>query len=120
MAASLQYSIQDAKNLDNVKILSLVGDIDESNQLILDNVMKELLSEKGIDNVVVHIKDLEYINSGVVGLFAALHGTYQEEGKDFVFAEANEHIFDIIDLVGLTTVITLFETVDEACVSFED
>lgn len=119
MSASLQFSIQDASNMPEVKIISFSGDADESNQDTLSEPFKTLLARSDVKFVVVNLKHLEYVNSSSIGLIANLHSRFQDEGKDFVFAQANDHIFDIIDLVGLTTVITLYQTIEEACVSFE-
>lgn len=137
MAANLEYSIIPVSTPEKTIVVALQGEIDESNQqkLIdllegillggLEKIEKTTLERQSfnfslVNNIVFNIKNLEYINSGVIGIFASYHSQFIDAGKEFVFAEANEHIFDIIDLVGLTTVITLFPTNSEACISFED
>jgi anti-anti-sigma factor len=120
MTTAFQHIITNAKTPDQTKIVILSGEIDESNQESLESLFTELSQDPEIKNIVFNIQSLEYINSGIIGIFAQQHSNFVEVNKKFVFAESNEHIFDIIDLVGLTAVIECFETVDEACLSFED
>jgi stage II sporulation protein AA (anti-sigma F factor antagonist) len=120
MSTTLQHSMQDASSPAQTKIVILNGEIDESNQAELESLFSKLLSDSSIKNIVFQINNLEYINSSIIGIFAQQHGNFSEAGKNFVFAQANEHIFDIIDLVGLTAVVECFDSVNEACLSFED
>lgn len=134
MAAQLQYTLANIPNFKQGKVLTLSGDIDESNQDVLINIMEQILgipqtsekfpsllkSDEQVKYLVINIKNLAFINSGVIGLFATFHAKFSDVGKEFVFAEANDHIFDIIDLVGLTEIITVFATNEEAALSFED
>jgi stage II sporulation protein AA (anti-sigma F factor antagonist) len=119
MSANLQHSIQNSST-EGVKIVSLAGEIDESNQASLEQLMTSLIEDESVQNIVIDVEKLDYINSGVIGLFATFHGQFTETGKSFVFSQANEHIFDIIDLVGLTSVVECFETIEDACLSFEN
>lgn len=120
MITAFQYVLTDAKAPDQTKIITLSGEIDESNQESLEEIFNTLIQDPSIKNIVFNIYSLEYINSGIIGIFAQQHSNFAEANKKFVFAQSNEHIFDIIDLVGLTAVIECFDTVDEACLSFED
>ena len=119
MSANLKHTIEESSQED-VQIVHLSGEIDESNQEALESIMEGLLSDANTKNIVFNIENLDYINSGVIGVFAGWYGTFTENDKMFVFAQANDNIFDIIDLVGLTSIVDHFPTIEEACLSFEN
>jgi anti-anti-sigma factor len=120
MAANLIYSVKEVKDPEMTKIVTLEGDIDESNQDALEKMLQEFLEDANTKYLVLNISQLDYINSGVIGLLASYHAHYIEESKNFVYSEANDNIYGILDLVGMTAVIECFETDNEACLSFED
>jgi len=120
MAANLNYRIEEASTPDDTKIVYMSGEIDESNQPELERMFQELLNDEELQHIILNIKDLDFINSCIIGIFVSFHGSLVENDKSIVFAEANDNIFDIIDLVGLTSVIEHFATNQEACLSFED
>ena len=119
MAADIKYTVKTADEPKNTVIVDLEGEVDESNQKELEKVFKELLADAKIKNVVFNVQNLDYVNSGVIGMFAVWHEKFVSDKKIFVFAQANDHIYDIFDLVGLTSVIDYYPTVEEACLAFE-
>ena len=120
MAANLSYNQKQSEIINSLLTISLEWDIDESNQDILVKLLENTMNDEKIRSVVFNLEKLDYINSWVIGLFALWHGKYTEVEKTFVFANANDHIYDIIDLVWLDSVIDYFPTVKEAVLSFED
>ncbi len=120
MAANFQYSIQTASSPDKAKIVSCSGDIDESNYRILEECFEELFNDSKLKFVVFDLENLDYMNSKVIGVFVGWHSKFVESGKIFVFSQTKDHIFDIINLVGLTGVIECFDTNEEALLSFEN
>jgi anti-anti-sigma factor len=117
MAASVTISYQKEDN--DICIVSLSGDIDESNQAELEAVFQKILDDDTAENIIFKVSALDYVNSGVIGLFANYHSTLREKGRSCVFAQPNESIFSIFDLVGLTEVIESFSSLEEARLSFE-
>jgi anti-anti-sigma factor len=120
MAANLVFEEVKASNPEDTVIVKLSGDIDEFNQEVLSNLFGKYKEDDNVYNIVFNINNLDYVNSGVIGLFASFHVEMSELGKNFVFSEANDNIYGIFDLVGLTSVVDVFDTDEEACLSFED
>ena len=120
MSSNFQFTSKKVSNPEKTFVVDLVGDLDESNQKELTDLMKRFLLDDNIENIVFNIRGLDYMNSGVIGALATAHSDFISAKKQFVFSEANENIFDIMDLVGLTSVIECFASNEEACLSFED
>ncbi len=97
---------------ENIIVVKLTGQIDESNLEELSNPLDTIKKEYNI--IILNIKDLYYINSKVIGYFAALYSDLNKSNKKLVFAEGNPQIMDIISLVGLTNIIEYYETESEA------
>ncbi|PCI24862.1 hypothetical protein COB57_03780 [Candidatus Peregrinibacteria bacterium] len=104
---------------DNVIIMNLEGEIDESNQHELEARLQLFLGDDLTVNVVFNLSNLDYMNSGVIGLFVSYHEQFSAMGKSFVFSSSNEDVFSILELVGVPTVIDCFDSDEEACLSFE-
>ncbi len=90
-------------------IVTLVGQIDETNLENLSTAVDKLIgSDAG--HLVFNLRELEFINSKVIGYLAATRGQLSEGNQKMIFIEANSNIFDILELVGLTQIIPTLES----------
>lgn len=114
MATQVQIQIEAVKNIAQSVQVILNGQIDESNLGDLQEQMEPMLREGEVTLFIFNFNKLEFINSRVIGYFLSLYSALLDEGKNMVVIEANEHIFSILSLVGLTTLIGHYDTLDEA------
>jgi anti-anti-sigma factor len=113
MPTNAVVTIADLNDHKDVKLIILAGQIDESN---LDNVSQKIdqtLSDSQVTIFALNLKDLEFINSKVIGYIASLNSRLQNENRRLVFLAANQHILDILDLVGLLSLIPHFESAED-------
>lgn len=99
-------------------LLTLVGQIDESNLAEFEAVVAPLVVDAAT-YLVFDLAKLEFINSKVIGFLAGTHSQLAEKEKVMVFIKANPHIFDIIELVGLTQIVPTFETEEAAIAAIQ-
>jgi anti-anti-sigma factor len=99
---------------ENTYIIHLSGEIDITNLPEFESVMKPLLQNTNIQNFILDFNGLMFIDSKVVGYLAYLHTTLTHSKRKLIFSATNETINDILTLVGLTTIVPQFATVDEA------
>ena len=64
--------------------------------------MSSLLKNNDIQFVVLDLDQFDYFNSSVIGYLMMMHNEFVEAGKNFIFTQANEHIFDIIKSIDET------------------
>lgn len=107
-------------------MFTLQGELDESNIAKLQEALEQYLpaetAEKGSTSAVekpkkaifFFVKGLTYVNSLVIGYFARLHTRLVDNGQEMAFISMNPSLFDILDLVGMTTIINTYDTVEEA------
>jgi len=98
----------------NTYIIHLEGEIDVAALPQLESAMKPLVENVSINVFVLDCANLMFIDSKVVGYMAYLYTTLSHAQRKLMFAATNETINDILTLVGLTSIIPSFATVDKA------
>ena len=113
--ANIQIEDQMAASGQNIKIVKISGQLDESN---VDEKIKEVYAvveanPKGL-NLVFDLGGLEYMNSKSIGYLTDLYGKITESGGKVAIAKAPANIIDILQVVGLTQLIQTFDTAEMA------
>ncbi|MBT7484616.1 STAS domain-containing protein [Candidatus Peregrinibacteria bacterium] len=98
-----------------VKIVKISGQLDESN---VDEQSKTIyqLIEANPKNLylIFDFSELEYLNSKAIGYLTDWYGKISAESGQIAISMAQENIVDILQVVGLTQLITCHVTLDEA------
>jgi stage II sporulation protein AA (anti-sigma F factor antagonist) len=98
-----------------VKIVHIVGQLDESN---VDEKIKEIYSviETNPQNLhlIFDLENLEYMNSKSIGYLTDIYGKLTETGGKMAIAKAKSNIADILQVVGLTQLVQIFDSIDSA------
>ncbi len=111
---SLPISILDVPKKRHVKVVYISGEIDDSNLPELKKNLHPLTTAPGVTAVIFHLEDLQFINSKVIQYFAEFYTDLHENGKKMILSEGNDHILDILNLVGFTSLVEHFTDLDEA------
>jgi stage II sporulation protein AA (anti-sigma F factor antagonist) len=114
MATIVTIELLGLENFPSVKVLVFKGQIDESNLQEASTKLDLLVIDNETRYILLNFKGLEFINSKVIGYLASLYSNASEKGKKVMIVEANEGIMDILSLVGLTTIIDHYPTLEEA------
>lgn len=98
-----------------VKLLKFAGQLDESN---VDEKAKEIYDiinsiPQGLF-LIFDFEKLEYMNSKSIGYLTDWYTKLNEKKGGVIVANARPNILDILQVVGLTQLITCVGTVDEA------
>ncbi len=113
MPAQLSLKIEDIKEKNNAKMISFIGDLDATNvEDILENISS--LMNEGFVNIVADFSKLRYVNSTGLGIILHFSKVAKEKGGSFKIANVNENVYEIIDIIGATTLLDIFENVTEA------
>ena len=113
MSSELSIEIKEGK-IPSIKIIKPVGELDEYD---LDELRKDIdpiLADKNINIIIFDLSDLEFINSKGIGYLVSVHTHLSKDQRKLVFVDAQEVVMDVISLVGLTSIIPYFTTLDEA------
>ena len=99
-----------------IKLLVFKGQMDETNLQVFSGIMDTIVSHEETETkyILLNFKELEFLNSKVIGYLASIYAQANELDKKIIIVEANPNIYDILSLVGLTTIIDNFATLVEA------
>lgn len=98
-----------------VKLVHVVGQLDESN---VDEQAKSIYAlidsvPQGL-SIIFDFAGLEYMNSKSIGYLTDWYSKVSAGGGKVVIAMARDNIIDILQVVGLTQLVSMYTTVDEA------
>lgn len=98
-----------------VKIVKIVGQLDESNVDEKAKTLYDLITANPKNLFLLFdFSELEYLNSKSIGYLTDWYGKVSAEGGKIAIAAAKPNIVDILQVVGLTQLITCHATLDEA------
>lgn len=97
-----------------IKIIHLTGDLDEESSEILKGTVDPLLADEAVKTLIFDFSGLRFMNSKGIGYLVSVHTHLSKNGRVLSIVGANEAVMDVITLVGLTSIIPYFETVEEA------
>jgi anti-sigma B factor antagonist len=93
--------------------LHLLGEVDASNSVELDESIQALISEN-IKNILVDGKKLEYISSAGLGVFMSYLDDFAEKDISLVIFGLNQKVQQVFHILGLDQLITIRQTEEEA------
>ncbi len=95
-------------------IVFLDGDITSDADLLLEEAYFEI--RKQIKNK-IYIFDFEkanYINSSGISSFIKIIHMHKEENGDFIFTGLSDHLKKVMDIVGLTEYVKIYDSIETA------
>ena len=104
--------------VDMGKLVKFNGDLDATN---VEDVVEKIfaLMNDGDINIIADFSDLRYVNSTGLGILLHFSKTAKEKDGSFKICNVNENVFEIIDIIGATTLLEIFDTVDDAVASYK-
>lgn len=113
--AEVQTTIQDlALDGKSAKVVAFVGQLDETN---VDNEAKkiyQLIDEMAEPHLLLDLEGLTYMNSKSIGYVTDWYSRTAAKNGKIVIARARPNILDILKVVGITQIIPIFDTIEEA------
>jgi anti-anti-sigma factor len=102
------------KQLRRCDVVVAKGRIDAETVKMLSETLASI-KEAGRYKIVLNLKDVTYISSaGLSELIVTQNTCKQMNRGELVLAEAPPRIQEVLDLAGLTTLFTLYQTESEA------
>lgn len=112
MGAELMTQITDGPN-DAVKIVRFSGEMDEASLESVRTELATLLSDQSVATVIFDLAGLEFINSKGIGYLVSVHTHLAKNKRKLIVVAAQDPVMDVISLVGLTSIIAYYPTIEE-------
>jgi anti-sigma B factor antagonist len=113
MPSDFSVELTDSVN-PKVKIATFGGELDEDAFEGLRAKLDPVLDDMETQVIIFNLHDLEFINSKGIGFFVFAYTHLAKSRRQLILADARESVMDVMSLVGLTSVIPYYETLDEA------
>ncbi|MEX0882596.1 MAG: STAS domain-containing protein [Cyclobacteriaceae bacterium] len=94
-------------------LIELIGEVDASNSVELDDAIKEALSVP-TKKILVDGNALEYISSAGLGVFMSYLEDFQEKEVAFIIFGLNEKVMNVFHILGLDQLIEIKKNQNEA------
>jgi anti-anti-sigma factor len=118
MESQIELIYEEIRGRENAKLIRFVGDLDATNvETVLEKVIN--LLNDGIVKLVVDFKQLRYVNSTGLGILLHFSKSAKEKGGCFKIANINENVYEIIEIIGATSLLEIYDDLDEAVAALE-
>lgn len=98
-----------------IKTVKISGQLDESNVDDQSKTIYDVLTATPQNlYLIFDFSELEYLNSKAIGYLTDWYGKVSATNGRIAIAQAKDNIVDILNVVGLTQLITCHATLDEA------
>ena len=112
MESQIELIYEDIRGKDKAKLIKFIGDLDATNvETVLEKICN--LFNEGIYTVVADFKKLRYVNSTGLGILLLQQICPGKRGC-FKIANINENVYEIIEIIGATSLLEIYDEVDEA------
>lgn len=101
-----------------VHLIRIRGHVDAHTAPRLEEAIAGM-QDGGIHQVVLDLEQLTYISSAGLGVLTGTLGTFRERGGDLKLARTPDKVYRILDLLGFTRLLELFDSTDEAIAAFD-
>lgn len=102
----------DAKQIENVVIVSIEGDLDAQNAPELAQFFKDQMA--GNMNIIADFSKVEFISSAGLRVLLATVKEARRQGGDLRLAATQKSVDKVLTISGFTRIIKNYKSVDEA------
>jgi anti-anti-sigma factor len=95
-------------------IITLEGDITSEADQLLEDAYYEIRNHIKEKIYIFDFRKASYINSSGISSFIKIIHIHKEENGDFIFTGLSEHLKKVMDIVGLTDYVKIFDTIETA------
>ena len=113
---ALQIDITEA---DNVTILTIIGKVDSFTHPELNNSF-DLVMKKGKKNILLNMKDMNYIDSVGIGSIIRFAKWVGKIGGSIKIAEMQSNIRQVFRLLSYDQILSIYDTASEAIMTFRE
>jgi anti-anti-sigma factor len=98
----------------DILIFEFHGELDETNVDNTFTIIKQEIASSGTKKLIFNFIGLMYLNSKSIGYVADIYQNMEDNGGKFYLCYLSSNVRDTLDLVGITSIITVLETEEKA------
>ena len=94
-------------------IIDIVGKIDRLKDSIVLKSYINTLIEKEQAFIAINLSEVTYLDSGALNVLIYSHNTLAKKSGRLVLIEPNEYVRDVLEVVGLNKLVTIYSNEEE-------
>ncbi|MDD4151117.1 MAG: STAS domain-containing protein [Candidatus Gracilibacteria bacterium] len=111
----METLIEVNKKLENgILIFGFKGELDETNADKTFTAIYTDIGEFEGKKVIFNLSELKYLNSKSIGYIADIFSNLEDANGQMYITNCDEGVKDVLELVGITTIIPTVDTIEEA------
>lgn len=110
------FSISTRK-LEGVSVADLVGELDTEAAYLLESGLSEATDQESV-KLILNFKDVSIMNSTAMGVLLSAAEDARKRNGTMKLCGLSEHVREVLDLVGVSSLFEIFTTEEEAVRSF--
>ncbi len=116
MQTKIELEFLPIEGKETASLVTFNGDLDATN---VEDVVEKVFNamNNGTDHIVADFSKLRYVNSTGLGILLHFSKSAKEKSGTFKICSVSENVFEILDIIGATTLLEIFDTVDDAIAS---
>src|SRR5690554_5308256 len=99
---------------EKTHILVVVGDVDASSSIYLDEALTELAEDASVNYILVDGTQLNYISSAGLGVFMSYIDDFKQKNIQMVIFGLSDKVFNVFQILGLDQLMTIVTDKKEA------
>lgn len=113
MKTHINLAVEEIAGVENGHVVAFAGDLDATN---VDDVVDKIfnLLHDGAREIIADFKELRYVNSTGLGILLHFSKQAKERSGSFKICHVNSNVSEIIDLIGASSLLDIYETRDAA------
>lgn len=97
-----------------VLVFEFSGELDETNADKTFNGLYSEIGEFSGKKIIFNLGKLKYLNSKSIGYIADIFSNIEENNGQMIICNCDEGVKDVLELVGITTIIPTVDTLTDA------
>ena len=113
MESQIELEYENIHGVSNARLVRFIGDLDATNVETVVEKVFNLLNE-GYLHIIADFQKLRYVNSTGLGILLHFSKSAKEKGGSFKIANVNENVYEIIEIIGATSLLEIYDELEEA------
>lgn len=97
----------------DIMVIYFAGKITSDNVFDLNQKMRNIFSDN-IYNVIIHLTDLEYMNSTGIAMFLTISKTVDQNKGKLILTRPSAFVKDLFEMTDLVSKFTIVDSIEEA------
>jgi len=113
MQSQIELEFEDIKDKPGVKLIRFIGDLDATNVEKVVEKIFTLLNNNTV-KIIADFERLRYVNSTGLGILLHFSKSAKEKSGCFKIVNVNENVYEIIEIIGATTLLEIYDELADA------